>query len=136
MRLPAVLVCGEGDGHVARPLADSRGSPQRARTVALERRALVDHSLAHHQLVGDQLVVVLRVGDCGVQELQDIPRGRARRAGEYGTGLSDRLAADVLDYEPRLAGRGADVLRARPDGDGALGGARRGRGGLAAPRGD
>src|SRR4051794_32522428 len=62
-------------------------------------------------------MIVLRVGDCGVQELQDVPRGRARRVDEYGTRLVDRLAADVVHDEPRLAGRGAHVAGLRADDD-------------------
>ena len=76
---------GQFDGHVAGALADPGGAAERARTVALERRALVHEGPADPQLVGDELVVVLRVGDRGVQKLQDVPRGGARRVREYGT---------------------------------------------------
>src|SRR5438094_8368590 len=112
---------GKRDGHVACPLPNSRGTPKRARTVALEGWALVDVGLAHHQLVGRELVVVLRVGDCGVQELQDVPRGRTRRVDEYGTRLAHGFAADVVDHEAGLARRRAHVLRTRPDRDRAVG---------------
>src|SRR3954447_16837430 len=93
----------ELDRHVTRPLANSRGPSQSARTVALERRPLVYVRLADLEIVGDEVVVVLRVGDGGVQELQDVPRSRARRVHEYGTRLIDILAADVVDHEPCLA---------------------------------
>src|SRR3954447_16461262 len=105
----------ELDSHVTRPLANSRGPAQRARTVALERRPLVNICLADLEFVGDEVVVVLRVGDGGGQELQDVPRSRARRVHEYGTRLIDVLAADVVDNEARLARRVAHVLGARPD---------------------
>src|SRR3954470_10897556 len=112
-----LLLRDELDRHVARPLANSRGPAQSARTVALECRALVYICPADPEIVGDEAVVVLRVGDGGVQELQDVPRSRARRVGEYGTRLVDVLAADVVDHEARLARRGAHVLRARADCD-------------------
>src|SRR5436190_22721701 len=102
---------------MARALADPRGAAERARAVALERWPLVDVGLADLQLVGDEVVVVLRVGDGGVQELQDVPRSRARRVDEYGTRLIDVLAADVVDHEARLAGCVAHVLRARANSD-------------------
>src|SRR4051812_37930757 len=105
----------ELDSHVTRPLANPRGPPQSARTVALECRALVYICLADLEIVGDEVVVVLRVGDGGVQELQDIPRSRARRVSEYGTRLIDILAADVVDHEPCLARRMAHVAGARAD---------------------
>src|SRR5436190_7101813 len=101
---------------MARALADPRGAAERARAVALERWPLVDVGLADLQIVGDEVVVVLRVGDGGVQELQDVPRSRSRRVDEYGTRLVDVLAADVVDHEARLARRMAYVLRARADG--------------------
>src|SRR4051794_21138307 len=107
----------ELDRHVTRPLANSRGPSQSARTVALERWPLVYICLGDLEIVGDEVVVVLRVGDGGVQELQDVPRSRARRVHEYGTRLIDILAADVIDHEPCLARRMAHVLGARADGE-------------------
>src|SRR5215203_3572743 len=113
--LVRLLLGRQKNGHVAGPLADPGRPSEGARPVPLEGRTLVDEGLVDLQLVGDELVVVLRVGDCGVQELQDVPRGRARRVDEYGTRLVDRLAADVVDDEPRLARRGADVAGLRAD---------------------
>src|SRR4051812_25954533 len=106
----------ELDSHVTRPLANSRGPAQSARTVALECWPLVYICLADLEIVGDEVVVVLRVGDGGVQELQDIPRSRARRVHEYGTRLIDILAADVVDHEPCLARRVTHVTGTRADG--------------------
>src|SRR3954453_6829625 len=105
----------ELDRHVTRPLANSRGPSQSARTVALERWPLVYICLADLEIVGDEVVVVLRVGNGGVQELQDIPRSRARRVHEYGTRLIDILAADVVDHEPCLARCVAHVAGAGAD---------------------
>src|SRR3954447_22052417 len=105
----------ELDSHVTRPLANSRGPAQSARTVALECWPLVYICLADLEIVGDEVVVVLRVGDGGVQELQDVPRSRARRVHEYGTRLIDILAADVGDHEPCLARCVAHVAGAGAD---------------------
>src|SRR4051794_2959039 len=102
----------ELDRHVTRPLANSRGPSQSARTVALERWPLVYVCLADLEIVGDEVVVVLRVGNGGVQKLQNILRGRARRVHEYGTRLIDILTADVVDHEPRLTRRMTHVLGA------------------------
>src|SRR5437588_8386721 len=120
--IASLLLVGQFDRHVARPLANPGGSPERPRTVALECRPLVDVGLSHRELVGDELVVVLRVGDGRVEQLQNVPGRRARGVRQYGTRLVDRLAANVVDHEPRLARGAADVLRPRPDGDGAVGG--------------
>src|SRR4051812_15139846 len=106
----------ELDRHVARPLANPCRPAQSARTVALQCRALVYICLADLEVVGDEVVVVLRVGDGGVQGLQDVPRSRARRVHEYGTRLIDILAADVVDHEPCLARRVAHVTGSRTDG--------------------
>ena len=59
------------------PLVDSCGPPQRARTEALERGALVDIRLAHNQLVGDELVV----GRAYVDEGPTLKRYRPRALG-------------------------------------------------------
>src|SRR2546423_9268071 len=100
-----LLLRDELDRHVTRPLANSRGPAQSARTVALERRPLVDVRPADLEIVGDEIVVVLRVGDGGAQELQDVPRSRTRRVDEYGTRLIDVLAAAAVGHEARLARR-------------------------------
>src|SRR3954463_2443034 len=99
----------ELDRHVARPLANPCRPAPSARTGALQCRALVYICLADLEVVGDEVVVVLRVGDGGVQELQDVPRSRTRRMHEYGTRLIDILAADVVDHEPSLARRVAHI---------------------------
>src|SRR4051794_1613426 len=106
----------ELDRHVARPLANSRGPSQSARTVALERRPLVYVCLGDLEIVGDEVVVVLRVGNGGVQELQNILRGRTRRVHQYGTRLIDILAANVVDHEPRLTRGVTHVLGTRANG--------------------
>src|SRR4051794_11813911 len=111
-----LLLGYELDREVAGPLADSRRASERARAVALQRRTLVHEDLAHAKLVGDQLVVVLSVGDSGLQQLQDVARRGARRVLQDGAGLAHLLAADVVDHEARLARGAAHVLGARADG--------------------
>src|SRR4051794_22940391 len=121
-----LLLGYELDGHVTGALADPRGASERARAVTLQRRTFVHVRLADSQLVGDQLVIVLRVGDRGVQQLQHVARGGARGVRQDCARLVHALAADVVDHEARLARRAAHVLRARADGHVAVGGAPRG----------
>ena len=64
---------------MARALADPRGAAEGAGAKALERRALVGVGLLDEQVVADELVVVLRVGDRRVEQLLEVPRDR--RAG-------------------------------------------------------
>ena len=63
------------------PLANACGPPKRARTVALEGRALVDVGPAHHELVGDDLRVLNATADDGPTLKRFRPRamGRATR---------------------------------------------------------
>src|SRR5262249_23171329 len=74
------------------------------------------------QLLADELVVVLGVGDRRLQQLQPRLGGAARREREDRARLGDVLAADVVAHQPRLAGGGAHVLGlgadGQPDGNG------------------
>src|SRR3954451_2020039 len=101
------------DSQVTGALTDARRAAERARAVTLQRRTLVHVRLADSKLVGDQLMVVLRVGDRGLQQLEHVARRGARRVREDRTRLADVLAADVVDHEAGLARRAAHVLRAR-----------------------
>src|SRR4051812_19266481 len=124
-----LLLGYELDGHVTGALADPRGASERARAVTLQRRTFVHVRLADSQLVGDQLVVVLRVGDRGLQQLQHVARRGAWRVHQDRARLVHALAADVVDHESRLARRAAHVLRARAHRHFAVrGAAARGRG--------
>ena len=49
------------------------------------------------------LVIVLRVGDGGAQHLLDEPGRRTRGELERGQGIADRLAANVIEDQARLA---------------------------------
>src|SRR5690349_2060267 len=99
------------DGHAARALADSGRAAKGARQLPLERRTLVDVDLADHEVIGNELVVVLRVGHGRLQKLENVPGRRSRRVGKDGTRVADRLPADVVDHQSRLAWRAAHVLR-------------------------
>src|SRR3954452_4445557 len=98
------------DGDVAGALADLGRPSQRARTEPLDGRTLIDHHLMDAELLGKELVVVLRVRDCRLEDLQNRNCSCARRVSEYRTRLVDRLAADVVDDETRLERRRANVL--------------------------
>src|ERR671929_915543 len=91
------------DGDVAGALADLGRPSQRARTEPLDGRPLVDHDLEDAKLLGKELVVVLRVRDCRFEDLQNRNCSCTRGVGEYRTRLLDRLAADVIHDEARLA---------------------------------
>src|SRR5688572_18320291 len=123
----ALPIC-ELDGHVAGALADAGRTALRTRLEPLQRRPLVDEDLGDLELVRHELVVVLRVGDGGVEKLQDVTRGRAGRRPQDGTRVVDGLAADVIDDEPRLARGAAHVLGLRAHRDTPLAVARRGNG--------
>src|SRR3954447_2710606 len=115
MGVRLLLGC-ELDREVAGALPDARRASQRARAVALQRRTLVHEGSRHVELVRHQLVVVLRVGDRGVQKLQDVVRRGALRVHQDRPRLVHALATDVVDHEARLARRAAHVLGLRLDG--------------------
>src|SRR3954469_11555395 len=119
------LLRGERDGQVRGPLADARRAPHGTRAEALERRTLVGVHGLDPQLLADELVVVLGVGDRRLQQLQPRLGGAAGREREDRARLDDVLAADVVAHQPRLAGGRAHVLGLGADGesdrDGALG---------------
>ena len=70
------------------------------------------NDLLDPQVVAVELVVVLRVGDGGLEQLAPVARDVARRDGEDRARLFDGLAADVVADQARLARGRADVLRA------------------------
>ena len=78
-RLLSVLVGRERqrDRQVARALADGVARPMRARPEALERRPLVGVDLLDVQVVADEVVVVLRVRDRGLEQRSSHARRRA-----------------------------------------------------------
>src|SRR5437764_3279333 len=112
---------------MARALANPRGAAESAWPVALERRPLVDVDLADDEVVGDELVVVLRVGHGRLEKLENVDGRRSWRVPKDGTRVVDRLAADVIHHEPSLPGRMAHVLGLSPHDDRAIGSSRRRR---------
>src|SRR3954466_2220130 len=111
-----LLLRDQLDSQVAGALADPRRATERAWAVTLQRRTLVHVRLADSKLVGDQLVIVLRVGDRGLQQLEHVARRGTRRVREDRSRLVHVLAADVVDHEAGLARRAAHVLSARANG--------------------
>src|SRR3954447_14871272 len=107
----------ERDRQVAGALADARRAAHGARAKALQGRALVGRDGGDAQVVADELVVVLGVGDGALQELAPVLGHVARGVGEDGERLVDRLAADVVADQAGLAGAGAHVLGVGADGD-------------------
>src|SRR3954447_15949658 len=116
----SLLLRRQSDREVGRALADSRRATHRPGAIPLERRPLVGVDRGDLQLVADQLVVVLRVGDCRLQELQPRLGGAARREGQDSPRLLDVLPADVVAHQPRLAGGRADVAGLGGDEHGGL----------------
>ena len=110
---------------MTRALEDRRRAALCARREALDRRAGVGVDRLDPQLVADQLVVVLGVGDRRLEQLRPVRR-RCGGEGEDRPSLGHRLAANVVADESRLARRGAHVARRGID-DG------RGAGGLGPP---
>src|SRR5881409_2240543 len=99
----AVGLVADADGEVAGAVLDEEGAPHRARLHALHRGAAVGDGLHHAQVVEvADLVVVLRVRHRRAQHLFDETRGRARRVLQRGQGVAHRLAADLVEDEPRL----------------------------------
>src|SRR3954471_11619937 len=107
----------ERDRQVAGALADARRAAHGARAKALQGRALVGRDGGDAQVVAVELVVVLGVGDGALQELAPVLGHVARGVGEDGERLVDRLAADVVADQARLARGRADVLRVGADRD-------------------
>src|ERR1700760_1417026 len=93
----------EQDRQVAGSFADPGGAAHRARPEPLDRRTLVSVHRLDVQVLAHELVIVLGVGDSGLEQLAPIPRDRAWRQSEDSSRLLDRLATDVVAHEPGLA---------------------------------
>src|SRR2546428_413648 len=99
----AAGLVADADGEVAGAVLDEEGASHRARLHALHRGAAVGDRLHHAQVVEvADLVVVLRVRHRRAQHLFDETRGRARGVLQRGQGVAHRLAADLVEDEPRL----------------------------------
>jgi len=90
---------------MARAVLDEKGPAHGARLHALERRSTVGDRLHDPQVVQvTHLVVVLGVGHGRAQDLLDEAGGRPRRERERRQRVAHRLAADLVEHQPRLAG--------------------------------
>src|SRR4051812_43005675 len=96
-------------------LADTRRATHGTRAEALERRPLVGEHGGDLQVVAVEVVVVLRVGDRGLEQLLPGLCNVARGEGEDGARLLDRLAPDVVADQAGLARGRAHVARLRAD---------------------
>src|SRR5215213_1292418 len=111
------LFRAQSHGDVARPLVDRGGTSERPGPEPLQRGPFVDGDLRNSHLVGDEVMVVFRVGGRRVDQLADVVGGAARRELEQGARLLDVQPADLVGDEPRLAGRHPHVAGAGSDDD-------------------
>src|SRR6478735_10279484 len=104
------LLVRDDDGDVGHGLVDREGPALRAWLEALDGRTLVGDGIDDEQVLGRQVVVVLRVGRRALEHAGHVGRGLLRHEPQQGGGLLDRLALDRLGHEASLAGRGSEVL--------------------------
>src|SRR5262245_13751591 len=100
----------DGDGDVGHRLVDRERPTLCPWLPALDRRAFVRLGVGDDQVLGRQVVVVLRVGRRALQHSLDIASGVLRHEPQERRGLLDRAAADRGHDEGRLAGRSAEVF--------------------------
>src|ERR1700750_1944815 len=93
---------GEQDRQMAGAFADPRGAPLRARLEPLDGRTLISLHGLDDEVLADELVVVLGIGDRGLEQLAPIARDRTRRDSEDSSRILDRLAAELVADQPRL----------------------------------
>ena len=103
---------------MAGPLADAAHPTARAGPPALERGPGADVRGGHDELVSDEAVVRLRVGDGRVEDPAHVPRGVAREEREDRPRLGHGAAANLVDDELRLARRRPHVARLGANGGG------------------
>ncbi len=101
---------GEDDVKVAGALADGTGGATGAGLEALEGGAVADGGLLDGELVCDQLVVVLRVGNGALERFADKLGGFARGVCEGIEGVRDWHALDGTGDITSLLGRDAGVF--------------------------
>jgi hypothetical protein len=99
------LLRGERDGQVRRALADARRTAHRPRAEPLERGTLVGDHGVDPQVLADELVVVLRVGDGGLEQLAPV-------AGDAARGVKARMARASSTDLPRMWSQTSRALRA------------------------
>src|SRR5262245_31083409 len=104
------LLVRDDDGDVGHALVDRERPTLGARPPALDRRALVGDRVEDDQVLGREVVVVLRVRGRALEHARDITRGALGHEPQQRSGLLDRLALDRRGDETGLAGRAAEVL--------------------------
>src|SRR4051812_18774589 len=100
----------DGDRDVGHRLVDREHPALGPRAPALDGRTLVGLGIRDDQVLGRQVVVVLRVRGRALQHTLDVTGGVLRHEPQQGGCLLDGPAADRGDDEVRLAGRPAEVL--------------------------
>ena len=96
---------------MARSLANAVDATARAWLPALQRRALVGVRDLDDEIVAVQTVIRLRVRNRRAEHLLDVRRRCAGAEGENRPRLGNRATANVVEHEPRLAGRRPHPLR-------------------------
>src|SRR5258708_5432502 len=87
---------------------DAGGAAAAAGVEALHDKGAADRRLLDVEAAGLRLVVVLGIGDRGLQYLLDLVRDAPARKGQIGDRGGGALAADRLRHEVQFARAGAD----------------------------
>src|ERR1700677_3411352 len=90
----------EQDRQMAGAFADPGGATLRARPKPLDRRTLVGVGRLDVEILADELVVVLGVGDRRLEQLAPITCDRPGRDSEDSSRLLDRLPTELVADEP------------------------------------
>ena len=91
------------DGDLAEEFLDAARIAAGAGMEALHHQILADAGFAHHQIVDIEIVIVLGIGDGGLQNLLHILGDALGREGEIGQRALHPLAADGLGHQVQLA---------------------------------
>src|SRR5947209_20512027 len=92
----------EQDRQMAGALANPGRAAHRARPEPPDGRTLIRMDGLHVEVLADELVVVLGVGDRGLQQLAPVARDRPRRMSEDSSRLLDALSPQVIANQPGL----------------------------------
>src|SRR3954454_20854883 len=104
------LLVRDDDRDVGHGLVDGGHTGLGTPPPALDRRALVGLGIGDDQVLGREVVVVLRVGGRALQDALDVAGGVLGHEPQERGRFLDRSAADRGDDEVGLAGRPAEVL--------------------------
>src|SRR3979490_804151 len=106
-----LLAVADADGDVTVALDDARATPLGAGGKALELRSRVHLDERYFQLVDVGAVIVLGVGDRGLEYLAHQPRALLRHEAQRRDRIADRLAAHHLGDQPALLRGNARVAQ-------------------------